>query len=54
MFGMEEKLAAMQAGAAENPFLDPEGCAAYVSAAEERFLAALAAEEAASPAPAGQ
>ena len=44
MFGLEEKLAAMQAGAAENPFVDPEGCVAYVDQAEAAFLARLAEE----------
>jgi len=53
-FNLDEKLAALQAGAAENPFVDPEGCAAYVNQAEETFLSRLAEEGGTDPAPPGQ
>ena len=41
-FGLSRKLEAMRAGSATNPFLDPEGCAAYVDRAEARFIERLA------------
>jgi metallo-beta-lactamase class B len=53
-FNLDEKLAAVQAGAASSPFVDPDGCMAYVDRAEERFNTALAEEQGTSPAPAGQ
>ena len=33
-YNLEEKYARMQAGAAQNPFIDPAGCRRYVEAAE--------------------
>lgn len=43
-YGLEEKFARMQAGAATNPFLDPAGCRKYVEDAEARFMKQLEEE----------
>jgi len=43
-YGLEAKYAAMQAGAAQNPFIDPAGCRQYVEAAEARFMKQLEEE----------
>jgi len=37
-YGLEQKYARMQAGAAQNPFIDPAGCRKYVEDAEARFM----------------
>jgi metallo-beta-lactamase class B len=37
-YGLEAKYARMQAGAAQNPFIDPVGCRQYVERAEARFM----------------
>jgi metallo-beta-lactamase class B len=37
-FDLESKLARLRADSATNPFLDPEGCEAYVERAEARFM----------------
>jgi metallo-beta-lactamase class B len=37
-YRLEAKYARMQAGAAQNPFIDPVGCRQYVEAAEARFM----------------
>lgn len=37
-YGLEAKYARMQAGAAQNPFIDPVGCRQYVEAGEARFM----------------
>ena len=43
-YGLEEKYARMQAGAAQNPFVDPAGCRQYVEAGEARFMQQLEEE----------
>jgi hypothetical protein len=40
-YNLEEKYARMQAGAAQNPFIDPAGCRKYVEDAEARFMKQL-------------
>lgn len=41
-YGMREKFAAMKAGAAQNPFIDPEGYRNYVAEREAAFNAEVA------------
>jgi metallo-beta-lactamase class B len=41
-FGLKEKAAALAAGAKPNPFVDPQGCRAYVAKAEAAFDKRLA------------
>ena len=43
-YNLEAKYARMQAGAAQNPFIDPAGCRQYVEAAEARFMKQLEEE----------
>jgi metallo-beta-lactamase class B len=43
-FGLERKLAVMKAGAEVNPFIDAEGCSAFVDNAERAFERQLSAE----------
>ena len=43
-YGLEAKFARMQAGAAQNPFIDPAGCRKYVEDAEARFMKQLEEE----------
>jgi len=43
-YNLEEKYARMQAGAAQNPFIDPAGCRQYVDNAEARFMKQLEEE----------
>lgn len=45
MFGFEEKRRRLAAGAAPNPFVDPEGFAAFVTRSEQRFQELVAAEQ---------
>lgn len=45
-FGLGRKLEAMNAGAATNPFVDPEGCSAYIDRGEAQLEARLAEERA--------
>ena len=45
-YGMAEKYARMKAGAAANPFIDPEGYRAFVGRAENEYLDRLAKEKA--------
>ncbi len=44
-YGMKAKHAQLVAGAKTNPFIDPEGYAKYVDAAEKSFREQLAAEK---------
>jgi metallo-beta-lactamase class B len=43
-YNLEEKYARMQAGAAQNPFIDPAGCRQYVENGEARFMKQLEEE----------
>ncbi len=43
-YGLDAKYERMQAGAAQNPFIDPAGCLQYVEAAEARFMMQLEEE----------
>jgi metallo-beta-lactamase class B len=43
-FGLTRKLEAMKAGAATNPFVDPDGCAAYIDRGEQQLEQRLAQE----------
>lgn len=43
-FGLARKLEAVKAGAATNPFVDPDGCAAYIDRGEAQLEARLARE----------
>jgi metallo-beta-lactamase class B len=45
-YGMAEKYGKMKAGAAANPFIDPEGYRAFVNRAEKEYLDRLAKEKA--------
>ena len=45
-YGMIEKYHRMQAGAAANPFIDPQGYRNFIDSAEKVFRAQLAAEQA--------
>ncbi len=44
-YGMKEKYAKMKAGAAANPFIDPEGYRAFIDQAQKTFEDALAKEQ---------
>lgn len=46
-YGMKEKYEKMKAGAAVNPFLDPQGYRAFLDSSEQTFRAQLAREKAA-------
>ena len=48
MYGMDEKLERLKAGAAENPFIDPEGYQRFVEEEEGRYLKQLEEERSAS------
>ena len=48
MYGMDEKLERLKAGAAENPFIDPEGYRRFVEEQEGRYLKQLEEERSAS------
>ncbi len=45
-FGLARKLEKMKAGAATNPFVDPDGCSAYIDRGEAQLAARLARERA--------
>ena len=48
MYGMEEKLERLKAGATENPFIDPKGYRQFVEGEEGRYLQQLEEERSAS------
>ncbi len=48
MYGMDDKLERLKAGAAENPFIDPEGYRHFVEEEEDRYLKQLEEERSAS------
>lgn len=45
-FGLSRKLEAMKSGATANPFVDPEGCAAYIDRGQAQLKRRLADERA--------
>ncbi|MEE8349147.1 MAG: subclass B3 metallo-beta-lactamase [Acidobacteriota bacterium] len=47
MYGMDEKLERLKAGASENPFIDPEGYRQFVEGEEGRYLQQLEEERSA-------
>ena len=48
MYGMDDKLERLKAGAAENPFIDPEGYRHFVEEEEDHYLKQLEKERSAS------
>ncbi len=47
MYGMDEKLEHLKAGASENPFIDPDGYRKFVEGEEGRYLQQLKDERSA-------